>query len=149
MILVDCRQGVGTFQRSSQHRCLFVFPFAHLGKVADDSRYTVGYIETRLTQAKELGESIIVDGKAIALGIPGRGAPAAKASSVSAIPDIPLQRYVPLENSAHRRRILTIPFVLRRPGSALEAAKSVLFLVSPLSSYISGHTLEVTGGRGI
>ena len=37
----------------------------------------------------------------------------------------------------------------RRPGSALEAAKSVLFLVSPLASYISGHTLEVTGGRGI
>ena len=28
---VDCRQGVGTFQRSSQHCCLYVIPSARLG----------------------------------------------------------------------------------------------------------------------
>lgn len=72
-----------------------------------------------------MGESIIVDGKAIALGIPGAGKNAN--TSVDKLPDIPLGR----------------------PGSALEAAKSIIFLISPLSSYISGHTLEVTGGRGI
>lgn len=32
-----------------------------------------GLIETRLTQPKEKGESIIVDGQKIALGIPGGG----------------------------------------------------------------------------
>ncbi|KAM0747834.1 short-chain dehydrogenase/reductase SDR [Meredithblackwellia eburnea MCA 4105] len=81
-----------------------------------------GYITTRLTQAKELGETIMVDGKAVALGIPGRGA-----SGPEKLPDTPLGR----------------------PGSPEEGAKAVLFLISPLASYISGHTLEVTGGRGI
>lgn len=35
----------------------------------------------------------------------------------------------------------TVP--LGRPGTADDAAKAVLFLASPLASYISGHTLEV------
>lgn len=56
----------------------------------------------------------MVDGKAIALGIPGRGA-AATGSSVSAAADIPLGR----------------------PGTTDEAARAVLFLCSPLSSYVS------------
>jgi NAD(P)-dependent dehydrogenase (short-subunit alcohol dehydrogenase family) len=38
---------------------------------------------------------------------------------------------------------------LRRPGLATEAAGSMLILASPYSSYITGHTLEVTGGAGI
>ncbi|KAL8291385.1 hypothetical protein RQP46_002363 [Phenoliferia psychrophenolica] len=84
-----------------------------------------GYILTRLTQAKELGETIMVDGKAVALGIPGRGA--GTAASPTNLPDTPLNR----------------------PGSAEEGAKAILFLISPLASYITGHTLEVTGGRGI
>ncbi|KAH8829411.1 hypothetical protein DL96DRAFT_1708545 [Flagelloscypha sp. PMI_526] len=85
-----------------------------------------GYIETRLTAAKEAGATIEVNGQKIALGIPGlkqgAGAPGPKS-----IPDIPLGR----------------------PGSADEAAGGVLILCSPLASYITGHTLEVTGGRGI
>ena len=31
----------------------------------------------------------------------------------------------------------------------LEAAGGVLFLASPLATYVTGHTLEVTGGMGI
>jgi len=38
---------------------------------------------------------------------------------------------------------------LRRVGTPQEAAASILFLASPLASYVTGHTLEVTGGVGI
>ena len=38
---------------------------------------------------------------------------------------------------------------LGRKGSADEAAGGVLFLASPLASYVTGHCLEVTGGMGI
>lgn len=83
-----------------------------------------GWIQTRLTGSKESGASIEIDGKKVALGIPGRGG---SAGSVNAAADIPL----------------------RRPGEAAEAGASILFLASPLASYVSGQTLEVTGGRGI
>lgn len=86
-----------------------------------------GWINTRLTQAKEAGASIEIDGKKIALGIPGRPAAGAKEQAVSSVADIPL----------------------RRPGDVDEAAASILFLASPLASYVSGQTLEVAGGRGI
>ncbi|GAA5911340.1 SDR family NAD(P)-dependent oxidoreductase [Sporobolomyces salmoneus] len=84
-----------------------------------------GHILTRLTQAKELGEAIEVNGKKIALGIPS--GPKKADSKPETYPHIPLGR----------------------PGTAEDAARAVLFLASPLSSYISGTTLEVTGGMGI
>jgi len=80
-----------------------------------------GFIETRLTQNKALGEYIEVDGKKVALGIPDAGK---KENKYENIP-------------------------LARPGKPEEAASSILLLASPLASYISGHTLEVTGGMGI
>ncbi|KAF8722444.1 hypothetical protein AX14_009823 [Amanita brunnescens Koide BX004] len=82
-----------------------------------------GTIQTRLTAPKEDGAVIEYDGKKVALGIPGaRFQPGAEAYS-----------YVPL----------------RRAGTPDDAAGAILFLASPLASYVSGHTLEVTGGAGI
>ena len=78
-----------------------------------------GWIETRLTKAKEDGaETIEREGKKIALGIPGAGLEAIK----SVIP-------------------------LGRPGTTDEAARAILFFASPLSDYVSGQILKVTGGR--
>jgi len=79
-----------------------------------------GMIETRLTKPKDDGQFIEVEGKKVALGIPGQAIKG----------DLP---FVPL----------------RRAGQPEEAAGGILFLASPYSSYITGHTLEVTGGAGI
>lgn len=87
-----------------------------------------GLIDTRLTQAKEGGEKFVVrppgragslDHKttAIDLGIPS----AIREAALEAIP-------------------------MRRAGTAGEAAGVILFLASPLSDYVSGQVLEVTGG---
>ncbi|KLO05618.1 short-chain dehydrogenase/reductase SDR [Schizopora paradoxa] len=83
-----------------------------------------GFIQTRLTQAKEAGASIVIDGKQVALGIPGGGK---QADANKPVPGVPLGR----------------------GATPDEAANAVLFLISPLASYVSGHTLEVTGGAGI
>ncbi|CEQ41754.1 SPOSA6832_03507 [Sporobolomyces salmonicolor] len=98
-------------------------PLARCTVAANRSR-ALSHILTRLTQAKELGEAIEVNGQKIALGIPQ---PKKKDDKPETFPHIPLSR----------------------PGSAEEAARAVLFLVSPLASYVSGHCLEVTGGMGI
>ncbi|KAI9020985.1 hypothetical protein CLU79DRAFT_754593 [Phycomyces nitens] len=83
-----------------------------------------GWVDTRLTRAKESGAAIEINGQKVALGIPTG---AAKAAPVNPFADIPLGR----------------------AGNADEVAGSVLMLCTPLSSYVTGHTLEVTGGRGI
>jgi len=83
-----------------------------------------GHILTRLTAAKEEGAFVTTpDGEKIALGIPkGQGAQTKDANL-----DIPL----------------------RRAGTATEAASSILMLASPLSSYITGQIIMVTGGRNM
>jgi len=83
-------------------------------------------IVSRLTAAKEDGVTIEIDGKKVALGIPG-----AKAPTSTDVPDPKAFKNIPLA----------------RAGTADEAATSMLFLASPLASYVTGHTLEVTGGR--
>ena len=87
-----------------------------------------GHIETRLTADKEDGAFVEVGGQKVALGIPGKQKKAA-VEAAGAVPfvDIPL----------------------RRPGTATEAASAVLAIASPLSSYISGQTISVTGGRNM
>jgi 3-oxoacyl-[acyl-carrier protein] reductase len=79
-----------------------------------------GFIETRLTASKEEGESINVDGETVPLGIP-----------------------------AQMRDIANRMIPLGRTGTPAEAAAGIVLMASPLASYITGHTLEVTGGAGI
>src|SRR5437588_10766628 len=79
-----------------------------------------GFIETRLTAAKESAAKVGREGGEVQLGVPDQmrqGAP----------------RLIPLG----------------RPGTPEEAAGPVLFLASPLANYVSGIVLEVTGGRAV
>jgi 3-oxoacyl-[acyl-carrier protein] reductase len=79
-----------------------------------------GFIDTRLTQDRQSSDCIDVDGQQVQLGIPGK-----------------------------LRETVQAMIPLGRAGSAEEAANAILFLASPLASYVTGHTLEVTGGMGI
>lgn len=79
-----------------------------------------GFIETRLTAAKETAEKIERAGEEVALGVP---------------------------DAMRSMAPMLIP--LGRPGTPEEAAGPMLFLASPLADYVSGHVLEVTGGRAI
>ena len=76
-----------------------------------------GFIETRLTQAKEKQEKITRGDKEVELGIPEAMRQMAK-------------NFIPLG----------------RPGTPDEAAGPVLFLASPLADYVTGHVVLVTGG---
>jgi 3-oxoacyl-[acyl-carrier protein] reductase len=76
-----------------------------------------GFIETRLTKAKESGETIMREASDIALGVP-------QANRELAFKLIPMGR----------------------GGTTEEGAGAVLFFCSPLSDYVSGQVLEVTGG---
>lgn len=76
-----------------------------------------GFIETRLTAAKDKSQKAEVDGHTVEIGIPD-----------------------PMRQMA----IQMIP--LGRPGTPEQAAGPVLFLASPLADYVTGHVVLVTGG---
>jgi 3-oxoacyl-[acyl-carrier protein] reductase len=76
-----------------------------------------GFIETRLTEAKEQGERIQRGVDEVALGLPH-----------------------------HLRQLAPLRIPLGRAGTAEEAAGPLLFLASHLSNYITGVALEVAGG---
>jgi 3-oxoacyl-[acyl-carrier protein] reductase len=76
-----------------------------------------GWIDTRLTKEKEAGEVLDRDGKQIPIGIP------------DAV-----------------RQMMTMMIPLGRAGTPEEAAGPILFLASPLSDYVSGQVLLVSGG---
>ena len=57
-----------------------------------------GFIQTRLTAAKESGESIIINGKPVALGIPGGGK---QADPSKPVPGIPLGRPATADEAAN------------------------------------------------
>eukprot|EP00884_Botryococcus_braunii_P002497 jgi/Botrbrau1/12248/Bobra.0361s0011.1 len=83
---------------------------------------TYGYINTRLTQDKGAAK-IKVGNEEVKLGIPGGEAMAAAAAE------------------------MMIP--LKRIGTPEEAAGAMLLLASPYASFITGQSLEVTGGAYI
>lgn len=86
---------------------------------------TIGFgrIDTRLTRSRDAGEYVTTpDGTKVPLGIPGSAR-----GGDDGLSDIPL----------------------RRAGTAVEAAASILMIASPLSSYITGQTIMVTGGRNV
>ncbi len=76
-----------------------------------------GFIETRLTAAKENQQPVHVGENEVQLGVP------------------------------EQMRQMAMNFIpLGRAGTTEEAAGPVLFLASPLSDYVTGHVLLVTGG---
>jgi 3-oxoacyl-[acyl-carrier protein] reductase len=77
-----------------------------------------GFVETRLTAAKESGNVMTKDGESIQLGIPEQ----MRAMAAMIIP-------------------------VGRPASPEEAAGPVFFLCSPWSNYVHGQVLNVTGGQ--
>jgi 3-oxoacyl-[acyl-carrier protein] reductase len=80
-----------------------------------------GFVETRLTQAKEKGETMEAaggSGEEVALGIPEQ-----------------------------LRQMATLTIPLGRPATPEDAAGPVLFLCSQLSNFIHGQVINVTGGQ--
>jgi 3-oxoacyl-[acyl-carrier protein] reductase len=78
-----------------------------------------GFVETRLTQAKEKGEQLeTASGEKVDLGIPEQ-----------------------------MRAMATMVIPLGRPAQPEEAAGPVLFLCSGLADYVHGQVINVTGGQ--
>ena len=80
-----------------------------------------GFVETRLTQAKEKGETMRAAGESgekVELGIPEQ-----------------------------MRSMASMMIPLGRPAQPEEAAGPVLFLCSDLANYIHGQVINVTGGQ--
>jgi 3-oxoacyl-[acyl-carrier protein] reductase len=77
-----------------------------------------GFVETRLTAAKEEAGSIEREGETIALGIPEQ-----------------------------QRAMASMIIPVGRPARPDEAAGPVLFLASELADYVHGQILNVTGGQ--
>ncbi|UCF92145.1 MAG: SDR family oxidoreductase [Desulfobacterales bacterium] len=76
-----------------------------------------GWIDTRLTKAKEEAEDLERDGEKVPVGIPQA-----------------------------QRQVMTLMVPLGRPGTPEEAAGPILFLASPLADYVSGQVILVSGG---
>jgi 3-oxoacyl-[acyl-carrier protein] reductase len=77
-----------------------------------------GFVETRLTQAKEQGEEMTTpSGEKVELGIPEQ-----------------------------MRQMASAIIPIGRPATPEEASGPVLFLSSPLADYVHGQVLNVTGG---
>jgi len=77
-----------------------------------------GFVDTRLTAAKESANTFDKDGQEIALGIPEQ-----------------------------MRQMASMLIPLGRPATPEEAAGGVFFLCSPWSNYVHGQVLNVTGGQ--
>ncbi|MGH2902238.1 MAG: SDR family NAD(P)-dependent oxidoreductase [Solirubrobacteraceae bacterium] len=76
-----------------------------------------GFIDTRLTQAKDDENKMEIGGEKVQLGIPEQ-----------------------------LRQMASMLIPLGRPATPEEAAGGVFFLCSPWSNYVQGQTLHITGG---
>ncbi|HMS72821.1 MAG TPA: SDR family oxidoreductase [Baekduia sp.] len=76
-----------------------------------------GFVDTRLTQAKDDENQMEIDGEKVQLGIPEQ-----------------------------MRGMASMMIPLGRPAAPEEAAGPVFFLCSPYSNYVHGQVLNVTGG---
>jgi 3-oxoacyl-[acyl-carrier protein] reductase len=76
-----------------------------------------GFIDTRLTQAKDDENNMEIGGEKVQLGIPEQ-----------------------------LRQMASMLIPLGRPATPEEAAGGVFFLCSPWSNYVQGQTLHITGG---
>jgi len=76
-----------------------------------------GFIDTRLTQAKDDDNQIEIDGEKVQLGIPEQ-----------------------------MRSVAPMMIPLGRAATPQEAAGGIFFLCSPWSNYVHGQVLNVTGG---
>ncbi|HYF24670.1 MAG TPA: SDR family NAD(P)-dependent oxidoreductase [Baekduia sp.] len=76
-----------------------------------------GFVDTRLTQAKDTENVMEVDGEKVQLGIPEQ-----------------------------MRQMASMLIPLGRPAQPQEAAGGVFFLCSPWSNYVHGQVLNVSGG---
>src|SRR4051812_19533630 len=77
-----------------------------------------GFVETRLTQAKEEGGTIEREGEQIDLGIPEQ-----------------------------MRSMARMMIPVGRPATPEEAAGGIFFLCSPWSNFVHGQVINVTGGQ--
>ena len=76
-----------------------------------------GYIDTRLTQAKEEHNTMVLDGETVQLGIPEQV-----------------------------RAMVTMLIPVGRAGTPEEAAGGIFLLCTPWANYITGQVIHVTGG---
>jgi 3-oxoacyl-[acyl-carrier protein] reductase len=77
-----------------------------------------GFIETRLTAAKQEDNTMEIGGEKVQLGIPEQ-----------------------------LRQMASMLIPLGRPGTPEEAAGGVFFLCSPWANYVHGQILNITGGQ--
>jgi 3-oxoacyl-[acyl-carrier protein] reductase len=77
-----------------------------------------GFVETRLTAAKEEGGKIEREGEEIQLGIPEQ-----------------------------MRQMASMLIPVGRPATPEEAAGGIFFLCSPWSNFVHGQVINVTGGQ--
>src|SRR3954464_4525818 len=77
-----------------------------------------GFVETRLTAAKDDSNVMEIGGQTVQLGIPDQ-----------------------------MRAVASMMIPLGRPGTPREAAGGVFFLCSPWSNFVHGQVLNITGGQ--
>ncbi|MFO7963991.1 MAG: SDR family oxidoreductase [Desulfobacterales bacterium] len=77
-----------------------------------------GWVDTRLTKAKEETEALERAGEKVSIGVPGQ-----------------------------QREMMKMMIPLGRPGTPEEGAGVILFLASPLSNYVSGQCIVMNGGQ--